>query len=171
MKKTLLLLILSITFSCIHAQQIDTTLLYGRWDLYYALSQGNALYRDSLTQFIDAVVQSRKGAKPGAQLSAADSGMVQYLKDRTADIFSSYFIFDEKGKSQEQICVSGVCRIDTGTYQWIAKDQIVQKKQGGLESVILTVHSLTSSRLEVRLDDGDPSNVTELIYTRAKGKQ
>jgi hypothetical protein len=169
MKKILFVLILCLPSIMTHAQKPDKKLIIGRWDLYYAQSQGNSVCRDSLAEFIERTVKELKVNYYGTHFTAGDSlKLVKDLTDRFTDIFKTYFIFDNKGNSTVLYCESGECKEETGPYKWIAKNQLTQKKKDGTDTAILTIRSLTATTLVTKVDDLTTGVAADLTFTKAK---
>jgi len=167
MKKIFFLLTLSLAYGYTNAQKIDTTLLYGRWDLYSMSSQGLTICRDSIAAIIQASIMDSKGGNPNMEVAYEDSLLVLAIRSKLDEQFKTYFAFDKKGNSTVLVCENGECREDTGQYKWTARNQITQKKKGA-DTAILTILNLTATRLVIRADDLVTSTVAEMTFTRAK---
>jgi hypothetical protein len=148
-----------------HAQKTDRTLLYGRWDLYSVqMGAGRTLYRDSMTENIQTLIQVRKADVPGKQLTPEDSlKMVHDFKSKLNDIFKTYMTFDEDGNTT---VLEGFEREDdgelfegNGRYNWLSENQFSQTL-GTSKPHVTVVVELTAKKLTIREEEKENEDVT-----------
>jgi hypothetical protein len=168
MKKTLLFIVLSMACIMTHAQKADSTLLYGKWELYSIVADGASLCRDSMAENIKAM-QSRK-LYPGQQWSAADSvKAIRGYKARLDGMFKTSMKFDKDGNTS---IIYGYENKDdrerseeNGKYVWLNEKQISQRL-GASKPEVFTILALTTKKVTVRFGEGKEE--AEMTFTRAK---
>jgi len=168
MKKSLLTIALCIAFIHIHAQQIDTTLLYGRWHMYSMVFQGKTLYRDSMDRNIKVAIPELKAMTSGRPFTSDDSlDIVEVINV----LFKVYMTFDKEGHATSEIEAGGnknepaEPHILTGTYEWSGKNRISQTI--GDKTVTFSILVLTATHLIIKGDGKDGDKNGELAFTRA----
>ena len=150
MKKTLIILTLCLAFICIHAQQIDTTLIKGRWELYSLRSRDQIAYRDSLDAAVKIIFAERRDHNPGLTITTADSlKTVKKCKIQFDIVFKTFLEFDDRSY------VTGLISIrrdpgedlipETGEYKWDYGNEIIMKL-GNDSPMELTVISLSRDK-------------------------
>jgi len=173
MKKTLLLISFCIASICTHAQKIDTTLLYGRWDLYNMTwklynnsNESHSLCRDSISAAIHDHILIKKGYVPlgkwtdNDSIAAADTAKIIFN-----EIFKTYVTYGQKGEVKalfafDQREYEDISE-DTGTYEWSEGNKIILKLGKG-HPIEYDIVSLTKNMLVEKY------NGLELTFTRAK---
>jgi hypothetical protein len=171
MKRTFLFLTLSLSYIMMNAQKIDTTLLYGKWDLYYVQSPELTLCRDSLTQYIDSIVQrAAKDTGPRTKAFSDDSVKLDKLfRGWFTVMFKTCLKFDKIGNETVLTYKEGGSGERTGPYKWIARNKISYERKGGANTEIWTIISLTATKLVLRFhEDKASGTVDEMTFTRAK---
>jgi len=168
MKKTLLLLALSLVCFYTHAQKVDTTLLYGKWEMYSMKSAAFTYCRDSLAQNLEALIRRRKTDNPKQASNSNDS--LKLLNKATADVndmFKSYITFDKMGHSVVLDCENGVCTEKPGTYSWSGENKFT-KKTGDNDPQVFVILELTTKELTIKSEDNDNGRAITMTLTRAK---
>jgi hypothetical protein len=169
MKKIFFLSGLCLICILTHAQQIDTTLLYGRWQFYSSASAGGAMCRDSIDQNIKAVMPQLKAMREKKGFTSADSlTMIGVIKD----VFETYFTFDKGGHFTAQAAVNkdpfkGGPLIETGTYQCLGENKIfIDLRSKPMTYAIL---KLTETILVIKAEGYDVVDKGgETTFTRVK---
>jgi hypothetical protein len=150
MKKILILLTLFLACIMMRAQQIDTTLLYGRWQLYSSTSAHGAMYRDSFDQNLKFMMPQAKAMNVKKGFTYVDSlGMISAIKD----LFETYFAFAKGGQVTAQVGVDkdpikGEPLVETGTYEWIGENKMVIHLRS--QSMTIMVLGLTAAKLVIK---------------------
>jgi len=168
MKKTLLLLTLSLACIMSHAQKIDTALIKGRWKLYSLRNLDHTIYRDSTDAIIKSSFALDRDHNPDIQLTATDSlRMANKYKIQCDIIFKTFMEYDGNRHVTELIGlnkdIGGELPEERGEYKWTADNKIIQKLGNGPPET-LTILNLTKSKLVLLYNSDGP----ELTFTRAK---
>jgi hypothetical protein len=175
MKKIILLLTISLGCIMTNAQQIDTTLLYGKWDMYTDYVEGQRICRDSLPQFLEARIKKKQSQDTSARENSDDSLLVEKMKNYYSkhinNMFKTYMTFDKKGHISMQFGdkknEAGEYTQKTGTYTWTGENEI-SVQMGESTPVSLTILKLTATKLEIIPEDKYGRKDRETIFIRAK---
>jgi hypothetical protein len=172
MKKTILLLTISLACICTHAQKLDKKLLIGRWNLYAMGMAGRSLCRDSVPETVQAMIRARKMDDSSLQMTAADSiALIDAAKAKLADMFKTFITFDENGKTKVMMGFdkdeNGEFTEETGTYEWSGDDKVTQNL-GKTKPDVFIIMSLTATRLVIKPEDTDDNSGMSMTFTRAK---
>ena len=168
MKKTLLLFILCIGSIYSHAQEIDTALIKGRWELYSLGNIDQIAYRDSLDAAIKIIFGEKRAHNPDLTMTTADSlKTVKKCKIQFDIVFKTFLEFDGRRH------VTGLISIkrdpgedllpETGEYKWDYGNEIIMKLGNG-PPMELTVISLTEDKFVTKQGKFG----LEMTFTRAK---
>ena len=162
---------MAISLACIstHAQQIDTALLYGRWDLYSLRDKYESICRDSMTEYIRGVTNLNHNK---TAVSYSDS-----LKDDAAmramldDYFKTYMVFEDKGNIRMMLGYEkdefGAMTEMKGTYVWSSANKMICKI-GKHDPEVFEIRELTKKKLIVSSIDKSGKTLSAMIFTRAK---
>jgi hypothetical protein len=171
MKKTLLLLTLSLACIMMHAQKIDTTLLYGRWDIYSMNSFYFDLCRDSLDRNIRSMMifdVREADMLPGDTMKYDSIQRVKEVKVWLGNFFKSYVTFDDKG-NMEFVNRQGknleTVIIENGTYAWTGENKLTESI-GDKPPFAYTIPVLTTSTLTLQTESNGVITIT--TFTKAQ---
>ena len=169
MKKTILLLMLCIGSLYIHAQQIDTTLLYGRWDLYSLRDKYESMCRDSMAEYIRGIKDLNHNKTPVSYTDSVKNDAD--LKNMLDDYFKTYMIFEHNGTITMMLGYEkdeyGVANEMPGTYVWSAANKMVCKI-GKHPPEVFEIRELTKKKLVIASIDKSGKTLSAMIFTRAK---
>ena len=169
MKKTLIILTLCLAFIRIHAQQVDTALLYGRWDLYSLRDKYESICRDSMAEYIRGIkdLNHNKTAVSYTDSMKNDAD----LKNMLYDYFETYMTFDKGGSIRMMLGYEkdeyGATTEMKGTYVWSADNKMVCKI-GKHDPEVFEIRELTKKKLVIASIDKSGKTMSAMIFTRAK---
>jgi hypothetical protein len=155
-----------------HAQQIDTTLLFGRWELYSMQSDGFSMCRDSIAGNIQRGLLLRKAVNPTETLTPADSiALVDSLKTIYRLGMDTYLTFDAKGNTTVAVGLDKTKEersfVETGTYMWSGDGKLIQNLGRSKPDVFIIIE-LTSKRLTMKPEVLHKYDDILMTFTRAK---